>query len=339
MAATRVPPNFFGFAFGLAGMSETWAIAAEDGRAPRVVGTVLAALSACTWLLVLVGYLRFAVANRSATMLDLLDPVAGPFLSLAVIAPMIWAVVGIAPYSLGAAKAIVDVFLVLTALLGGWFTGQWIYGALEVDKLHPGYFLPTVAGGLVASDAAAVLGQHTLAQVAFGFGVISWLVVGSLVLGRLFFRPQLPTPLLPTLAIEVAPAAVASLAWFDAHGDRIGVVAGILAGYGILMIIAQLRLLPLYARLPFMPSTWAFTFSWAAVASAALHWLNDDHPPGYKTQEYVVAAAVSVLVTAVAGRTLLAMQRRQLFPHTQLPTADVIGAREGNHNVLSASAR
>ncbi|WP_237539893.1 MULTISPECIES: hypothetical protein [unclassified Streptomyces] len=46
--------------------------------------------------------------------------------------------------------ALVDVFLVLTVLLGGWFTGQWIYGPLELDRLHPGYFLQTVAGGLVA---------------------------------------------------------------------------------------------------------------------------------------------------------------------------------------------
>jgi tellurite resistance protein len=29
------------------------------------------------------------------------------------------------------------------------------------------------------------------------------------------------------------------------------------------MVLAQARLLPSYARLPFMPSTWAFTFTWA----------------------------------------------------------------------------
>jgi tellurite resistance protein len=314
MAATRVPPNFFGFAFGLAGLSETWAIAAHDGRAPRIVGTVLAAASGVVWLVVIVGYLRYLLVDHAALRHDLLDPIAAPFLSLAVIAPILWAVVGIAPYHLSAAKAIADVFIVLVALLGGWFTGQWICGPLDFDKLHPGYFLPTVAGGLVASDAAALLGQHTLAETMFGLGIVCWLIMGSMILGRLLFRPQLPTPLLPTLTIEVAPAAVASLAWFDAHGDRVDVVAAFLAGYGLLMVVAQLRLLPMYTKLPFMPSTWAFTFSWAAVASASLHWLNDKRPDGYQAEEYVVALAISVLVAAIAARTLLALARRQLLP-------------------------
>ena len=45
-----------------------------------------------------------------------------------------------------------------------------------------------------------------------------WLVVGSIILGRLFFGPRLPEALVPTLAIEVAPGAVASLAWFALNG-------------------------------------------------------------------------------------------------------------------------
>jgi hypothetical protein len=50
------------------------------------------------------------------------------------------------------------------------------------------------------------------------------------------------------------------------------------------MVIAQLRLLPTYLRLPFMPSTWAFTFSWAAVAAAAIIWLQSLQPAGYRNR-------------------------------------------------------
>ena len=59
-------------------------------------------------------------------------------------------------------------------LLGGWFTGTWMRGGVELDRLHPGYFLPTVAGGLVASAGAAEvapaieLGQFTGGSVAKG---------------------------------------------------------------------------------------------------------------------------------------------------------------------------
>ena len=313
MTTRRIPPNFFGFAFGIGGLSETWLIMAGYGRTSRLISAALAALAGGAWVTVASLYAAHALHSRSTLKQDLLDPVAGPFLALGVIAPMLLAVVGVAPYAPAAGKVLLDVFLVLTVVLGAWFTGQWSYGPLDVDKIHPGYFLPTVAGGLIASDGAALVGQTRLAEVMFGFGVISWLVMGSIILGRLFLRPLPPRALLPTLAIEVAPAAVASLAYLDAHGDRIDAIAALLAGYGILMVLAQIRLLPLYVRLPFMPSTWAFTFSWAAVASAAIHWLADARPTGYVTDEYLVAGAVSLLVAAIAIRTIVAIARRQLL--------------------------
>jgi tellurite resistance protein TehA-like permease len=53
-------------------------------------------------------------------------------------------------------------------------------------------------------------------------------VLGSLILNRLFFTKALPTPLVPTLAIELVPRAVAGLAWFVINGGTIDVVARVL---------------------------------------------------------------------------------------------------------------
>jgi tellurite resistance protein len=209
---------------------------------------------------------------------DLLDNVAGPFASLAVITPMLPASEGLAPHAPGAGKVLVDIFLVLTVLLGGWFTGQWIYGPFALDRLHPGHFLPTVAGGPVATASAADVGQQRLAEVMFGLGIVCWFLLGSMILNRLFFRPFLPPPLLPTLAIEVAPPAVGSVAYFALNGDRVDAVAAGLAGYGLLIVLAQIRLLPAFLRLKFTPSTWAFTFSWAAVVTSALRWNEAGKP-------------------------------------------------------------
>src|ERR1700709_260878 len=103
-----------------------------------------------------------------------------------------------------------------------------------------------------------------------------------------------PPALQPTLAIEVAPAAVASLAWFQLHGEAIDLVASVLAGYGVLMILAQLRLVPAYRRLSFMPSTWAFTFSWAVVATAGLVWLQDTRVTGYRVWQDIVLTVITL---------------------------------------------
>ena len=321
-AAPAIPPNFFGIPFGLAGLGESWATEARFHHAPTAVGELILLLSAATWVAVLGAYCRHAVRNPRVLLTNLLDPVAAPFVSLALITPMLLASVGLYPHTATTGKAVTDVFLVLTLLLGGWFTGQWIYGPMDLDKFHPGYFLPTVAGGLVASASAAAVGQHTLAQVMFGFGLISWIVLGSILLGRLLFRPMLPPPLQPTLAIEVAPAAVASLAWFELNGGRIDTVMAALAGYGLLMVIAQLRLLPLFLRLPFMPSTWAFTFSWAAVATTGLVWLQHGQSTGYRTEQYAVLAVITALIGGIGARTLRALAAGRLLPHpVPTPTA------------------
>ena len=306
----RIPPNYFGSTFGLAGLTEVWAIAADEHRVPRGVATGLSVLAALVWLGVVVFYFaHLLVVDRKVLKQDLLNPVTAPFLSLALITPMLLAVLGIAPHAATAGKVVFDVFLVLTVLLGGWFTGQWIISGPELDQIHPGYFLPTVAGGLIASDGAALTGQHRLAEVMFGYGMICWVVLGSIILTRLFIRPMLPKPLIPTLAIEIAPAAVASLAWLDSHPDGVDAVASGLAGYGALMILVQVRLLPIYAKLPYMPSTWSFTFAWAAVAAAGLHWLGALHPTGYAVWEWVVIVAISVLVGAIAVRGLIDVTR------------------------------
>ncbi|MDH6589929.1 tellurite resistance protein [Streptomyces sp. SAI-133] len=308
-----IPLNFFGMPFGLLGVASTWLTAANYQRAPRAVGEALLLLAAAVWLLITIAYFARAVRLRSLVK-DLTDPVAGPFASLCLITPMVIAAYGLYPHARLAGQVVVDIFLVLVVLLGGWFTGQWIYGGLDLDRFHPGFFLPTVAGGLLASVSAATVGQHRLGVAMLGLGAICWLILGSVIMARLLLRPMLPPPLQPTLAIEVAPAAVASLAYFALFGDSIDTVAAFLGGYGVLMVLAQLRLLPAFLKLKFMPSTWAFTFSWAAAVTVGIHWVERLRPPGAGAYTYVLLGLITVFVAGIAVRTVMAAVRRQLLP-------------------------
>jgi len=315
----KIPLNLFAIPFGLAGLGEAWTALASGHHAPVLVSQVILLIAAASWVAVAAAYLSHLITAeptvRAGVIGDLRDPIASPFASLVFIVPVLLASDGLFPLAATSGRVITDVFITLTVLLGGWLVGEWFLAPVDLDRFHPGYFLPTVAGGLVASDGAALVGQQRLAELMLGFGVLSWIVLGSLILGRLFFRPLLPPALQPTMAIEVAPAAVASLAWFAIHGARIDMVTAFLGGYGVLMVIAQLRLLPAYLRLPFMPSTWAFTFSWAAVAAAAIVWLQSAAPTGYRAWQYVIIAAVTALIGGIAIRTVIAIGRRQFLPH------------------------
>ncbi|WP_241778846.1 TDT family transporter [Streptomyces sp. AcH 505] len=319
MTATRVPLTLFGIPFGVAGLAGTWGAAASAGYVPRWPGDALIALGAVLWLAAVVLYFRGALSTKGALVADLTSGIVSPFASLMVIIPMLLAAQGIVPHALGAGRVVVDIFIVLTLLLGSWLTGQWIYGSFELDQMHPGYFLPTAAGGLIASAAASAVGQRGLAEFMLGLGVICWLMLGSLILGRLFFRPSLPAALTPTMAIEVAPGAVASLAVLALNGNRIDLPVAFLAGYGLLMVIAQIRLFPAYRKLSFGLGFWSFSFSWAAVASATMHWIALSDLAGPRVYACLVLAAITVFVAVLAAFTVRAVSRGQLLPPAPPP--------------------
>ena len=94
---------------------------------------------------------------------------------------------------------------------------------------HPGHLLPAPGGGLVAAFSAVQVGQQRVAELMFGLGIISWVVLGSTILARLFFRPPMPPALTPTLAIEVPPASMASVACFALNHDHIDRLSAVLA--------------------------------------------------------------------------------------------------------------
>jgi tellurite resistance protein TehA-like permease len=58
------------------------------------------------------------------------------------------------------------------------------------ECIHLGYLLPTATGGLVGSIAASEAHLHLLAEAWFGVGMVSWLLIGSIILNRLFIRPR-----------------------------------------------------------------------------------------------------------------------------------------------------
>jgi tellurite resistance protein len=311
-----IPLNLFGMAFGTAGLGGTWLAAAAQGYAPTAIGITLLVAAAVVWAVILGFYATYAVRHRALTA-DLVDPTFGPFAALALITPVL---VAAQTLPRPAATVIVDVFATLILVHGSWFTGQLIYaGKLDFDRLHPGYFLPSAAGGFVAAAGAGTVGQHDFGVVLLGFGLVSWLILGSLILGRLIFRPSLPDALLPTIAIEVAPPAVASLGYFALFGSRIDTVTALLGGYGLLMVLAQVRLLPRFRRLRFTPGFWAFTFAWAGVATAALRWLGWGHPVGEAVWTYLVLAAITGLVGAIAVRTVIALVRGTLLARPAAP--------------------
>ena len=316
MRPTGITPNMFGISYGLAGLALCWRYAAMLGLVPASVADALFALAAAAWLVLIAGYLCEVPGRPGGWRRELTDPVLAPFVSLVPIVGMLLGI-GLMPHAPAAGRWLFGVFAVVAVVLAGWMTGQWIAGDLDLDRLHPGYVLPAVAGGLIAAIGAAQAGWTGIAHALMGLGVLSWLLIGSVIMARLLFRPRLPAALTPTLAIDVAPPALAGLAYLAITRGRIDAIAMVLGGFTVLAVIVQLRLVPVYRRLSFGPAFWSFAFPYSAVATFALHWINYGRPAGYSMWALAVLSAITLFIAALVARTAAALARHRFLPQLQ----------------------
>jgi tellurite resistance protein len=327
-AAPSLPLNLFAIPFGLIGLADCWLVSASFGLSPVLVARVLVWLAFSVWLFLTARYAHLVMSGRQSLRNDLDDDIISPFGSLIVIIPTLAATDGLVPLSHTAGLIATDIGMAATVLVAGWFAGRWVTRPINLAHMHPAYFLPAVAGGFVAAYCAAATNQLELARMLFGLGLISWVVVGSVIFGRLVLGPTLPPALTPTLAVQVAPAGVATIAAFTISGGRTNTMIEAIAGYGLLMVVAQAPLLAKYIRLPFMPSFWAFAFAWSAVAFATVAWLGAARPTGWRLESYAVLSLITVLVAAIALRTIAGLARGTLLqpPATSATTPSQAGS-------------
>jgi len=310
----RITANLFGIPLGLCGLAQCWTTAGNLDITPRWPADVLWIATAAVWVIVATAY--FGRYHRPTDLASqLADPKFGPFVPVSALVPVLLAS-ALARHAPTAGHVLFWVAMVVTLLLGGWLFGQWMLSASPLAQWHPGYFLPTVGGGLLSAIVAISLGERTLGQLLFGYGVISWVVLGPIIRLRLFTQPALPVPLRSTLAIEMAPPVIAGIAWFQLNGGQVDVVACFLAGYAFLMAAVQVRLLPLYRRIPFGPPWWAFSFPYAAAVGYAIQWINAEHIGGMAAWTWSL-----VIITTGAYVALLARTGGALVTHRFLPAS------------------
>jgi tellurite resistance protein len=169
------------------------------------------------------------------------------------------------------------------------------------------------------SGYAPAAGQTLVVVFLTATLILGGLLTGEWIVARLDHDAAHPVYFLPTLAIEVAPPAVAGIGYFALTGGRIDLPAQVLAGYLVLMIVVQIRLLPQFLALRFGPGFWAFTFSWAAAATDALEWITLRKPAGATVCAVVILAVITAFVGYVAARTVLVIARGQLLPPRAQP--------------------
>jgi len=309
VAPVRLPLGTLAIGFGLAGLAEVWTMARPALALPRVVPEAFWALTAAAWIWLLVAHGVRGRRSGSALAEQLRHPAQGPLASLAPVTGMLIAA-DLTGWSATAGRILFFAALGTSAWLGAWLIASWLEGRRDLESMHAGYLLPTVAPGLIGADVARVLGYPGLAWALFGVGIVFAVVMTGLLFQRLIFQAPLPDALLPTTMITLAPPAVAGLAWFALNGQTVDAVAQSIAGLGVLMALVQAAMLSRYRKLTFSLGFWSFTFPVAAAVALTVEWLEILEPTGWRAVTGVLVVLFTAFVAAVAIGSLRLAGRR-----------------------------
>jgi len=304
----HLPVGAFAIVMGVAGTARAWALASTVLGVPSWVGAVLAWFAFGIFLTLLGAYAAKAVLHSDAVLAEARHPVRGAFVATIPVSALVLAA-AMPAGAHGAAAALWwsgAVAMAATTLL---IMRTWIADAsVQQVHIHPAWFIPIV-GNLAAPLAS--IGPAWLAWYFFAVGLVFWIALLPIVLTRLFIAGVIPPRLAPTLAILVAPPAVAALAWVRLGGAWDDPLARVLVGVaafhlGLLAVQAgSLR------RVPFSLASWAYTFPIAAAAIVALAEVPASGAPEWTG--WAMLVVTSVVTGALAFRTGQALARRELF--------------------------
>lgn len=310
----HLPVTLFASVMGLGGMSLAWRRAVHTWGAPTWPADVFLATASVVLVLLLVLYAAKWARHPAAARAELRHPIRMTFAPALTIALLVVATAArdVAP---GTASALwwvgaVGHLVATVAVLSAWF------GRADIGHgvVTPAWFIPVV-GNVVTPLAARDLGSVELAWFAFGVGVVFWVSLLPLVLQRLLLHDGgLPDKLLPTLAILIAPPAVAMLAWQSLTGevgDPVGRILYAAAMFFVILLAVQFGRL---RRVPFALPYWAYTFPLAAASAAAVTVAGSDAVSGvaYDVVAVLLLTGSTVLVLVVATLTLRAAGRGRI---------------------------
>ena len=307
MPRERIPLSTLAIPLGLAGLAQLWSVAGALLGTPFAITESFWAIAAIAWLWTLAAHLLRGARSEQRLSHQLTHLAHGPLAALLPIAAMLFGanLHLVAPL---AGSIITLAALAVAAGFAAWMLSFWMRGELPLDAVHGGYFLPISAASLVGALASAQLGYRTLAVDALAVGLFFWLLVSIVFFLRLALRPPLPAPLTPTLAIMVAPPAVAAAAWLTISGGHRDGLFDALSGIAAFMVVIQGMLVPRYLALRFSLGFWSFTFPAAITAALAVRWLGLMQPPGWQAAIAGLLVIITGLIVLIAANSLRSLR-------------------------------
>jgi tellurite resistance protein len=316
----QLPVSAFAVVMGLSGLSLVWAKVAQLGwlaglASPLAFG--LGLFSGMVFLVLLLFYLRKWIWQPALVKQEWAHPVGSAFFAgipvcFALLAAVALGIFGPIALPLWVASAVLQVLVILFIL------NAWIHrDALKPAHINPVWFIPAVATNMLVPLAGVRLGFLEVSWWFFAVGILFWGILLTMVLARMFFiQPPLPDRLVPAICIFLAPPALGFLSWIlltgqYPDGPGLDALSHLFFGLSIFFALFLATQIHWFARLDFYISWWAFSFPVAAFTMACLVYQSFVSLWLLKVLAVGMVGLVTILISWLFLRTLLAIWRRE----------------------------
>ncbi|MDO5025306.1 MAG: SLAC1 anion channel family protein [Trueperella sp.] len=311
----HLPVSIFALVMGTGVLAMVWRQAHFMWGIPRLISDLLLVVAGTLFLTLVTAYLVKVARYPQAVRAEVSHPISMPFVSTITVATLVIATALADPLPQLAAPlwwiGTVCQLLMMVVIISAW----WRRPDITLDTMTPAWLIPVV-GNIIPPLAARKVGSVELGWFCFGAAIIFWLGLLPLLLHRILTATTpLPTKLLPTLAILVAPPSVGFSSWYRLTGEALAPAARVLYAAAVIFALLVLVQVDRLRRVPFALPYAAYTFPAGAFAVATGIMAQANPAVGYTVIAVIALVLATVVVLGVfSGIVGLAVSKRLFLP-------------------------
>ena len=307
----HMPVSMFSIVMGLAGTTIALEKAEHRWAWSGSPSAIMLAITATVFALISLAYLSKFILHRQHVVAEFNHPIRLSFFPAMSIGMLLLAIAAMGHYPgislyLWAVGATVQLLFTL-AILSNWMHHE----KFQVQHSNPAWFIPIV-GNILVPIAGVPLGYQEVSWFYFSVGLMMWTPLLAVLFNRFFFHPMIPSKLLPTLFILIAPPAVGFISWVKLHGGAVDDTARLFYYFALFIFMLLLAQSRYFVTLAFALPWWAYTFPVAALTIATSVMAEKVGGGFFAALFPLLLSALVLLVSVISVRTVIAMMRGQI---------------------------
>ncbi|MGK0674381.1 MAG: SLAC1 anion channel family protein [Halothiobacillaceae bacterium] len=305
------PISFFAIVMGLAGLTIAFEKAEYLWAWSFKPSLPLLVITALAYVGIGLTYLAKFLRHRSHVVEEFNHPIRLSFFPAMSIGLILLATASL-EYSFGVALWLWGLGSAVQLLFTVVILSTWIHHEkFQIQHSNPAWFIPIV-GNILVPVAGVQLGFPEVSWFFFSIGLVFWIVLLTILMNRFFFHNPLPTKLLPTLFILIAPPAVGFISWIKLHHgvlDDTGRVLYYTALFTTLLLFSQIKE---FTKVKFAMPWWAYSFPMAAITIATMIMLEKLGSAFFASLAPILLTLLVLLIVVLIVNTIRAMMRGEV---------------------------